>query len=208
MRKIKMDDAFCFSARSIMHNRIKELRTARGWSMRELADRANSSASTINGLEKGKTQINVAWLKRLSEVFEVPPEEILGIESAPVRQISEDAAQFEQASQSVRQIKLEDAQFLYEAKTQVLDQLGILPGMILVVDMSPSAVDALRQGDVVVAQTYDGMSAVTILREFIAPSLLITNSSTRNLPIINTRTDDAVVKGVVVSSVSHFRRPD
>lgn len=190
-----------------MHNRIKELRTARGWSMRELADRANSSASTINGLEKGKTQINVAWLQRLSEVFEVPPEEILGIESAPARQLSEDVAQYDQSGQQVRQIRLEEAQFLYEAKTAVLDQIGILPGMILVVDMSPGAVGALRQGDVVVAQAYSDMSAVTILREFIEPSLLITNSSMRNLPIINTRTEDAVVKGVVVSSVSHFRRP-
>ena len=175
--------------------------------MRELADRANSSASTINGLEKGKTQINVAWLKRLSEVFGVPPEEILGIESAPARQLSEDAAQYDQSSGGARQIKLEDTQFLYEARTPVLDQIGITPGMILVVDMSPDAVGALRQGDVVIAQAYDGMSAITILRQFIEPSLLITNSSVRNLPIINTRQDDAAVKGVVVSSVSHFRRP-
>lgn len=72
--------------------------------------------------------------------------------------------------------------------------------------MSARAVAACGTGDVVIAQLYDGMSAMTLLRQFVAPSLLITNSYAPNLPTINTRTDDAAIKGVVVSSHSEFRQ--
>lgn len=60
-----------------MHNRIKELREARGWTQADLADRAGVHWQTINRLENGKTRINDEWMQTLAKIFEVEPREVL-----------------------------------------------------------------------------------------------------------------------------------
>jgi transcriptional regulator with XRE-family HTH domain len=187
-----------------MDNRIKELRDARGWSMRELAARANTSASTINKLEKGETVLNVVWMQRLAKIFDIPPENLLGSrdETAP----KNDAEPFKEGQEASINIPLSPTQFLYQVKSSVLDQIGIIQGDILVMDSSPSDLSALETEDVVLAQLHRGDGRVMMLRQFIAPSLLITNSSSDNQRIINLRTDNVVLKAVVVSSHSQLRR--
>lgn len=188
-----------------MRNRIKDLRKARGWSMRELAARTNSSPSAINQLEKGRSQLTATWLRVLTKVFEVPASEIADLEGERDLGFAEDTAPYEQEPSGPR-MPLNDTQFLYEVRNSVLDQLGINPKDILIVDGSKSELDHISSGDIVIAQIDDGTKAVTVLRQFIAPSLLITNSSRHNARIINTRTENAVIKGVVVSTYVNLRR--
>jgi transcriptional regulator with XRE-family HTH domain len=184
-----------------MENRIKELREQKGWSMRELAARVNATASTINKLEKGRTALNIHWMKRLGDAFNVQPEQLLG-----KGEFSDEATPYTPGPAEVAAFSLTDTQFLYEAKTEALSQIGVVPGDILVADASPEEMAKLSSEDVVIAQVYDGMKAVTILRQYIAPSLLITNSSSQNAASINLRTDDAAIKAVVVSSHSRLRK--
>lgn len=59
-------------------NRIKELREARGLSMAELAALCSrATASQINKLEKGKTQLTSYWLDQLANALGVHRLEIL-----------------------------------------------------------------------------------------------------------------------------------
>lgn len=57
-------------------NRIAEIRQERGWSMEELAARANTTASQINKLEKGRVRLNFDWMHRLARALEVHPVEL------------------------------------------------------------------------------------------------------------------------------------
>jgi transcriptional regulator with XRE-family HTH domain len=59
-------------------NLLNRLRTGRGWSMEALARRVNTTASTINKLEKGQMQLTEEWLTRLSDAFDVRKSELLG----------------------------------------------------------------------------------------------------------------------------------
>lgn len=187
-----------------MKNRIKELREARGWSMEELGRRVGIGKSGVNKWEKGVNQIKMDKLQKLAEIFEIPIYEIIDVSGNTVGSFEEDAEPYVAKNKNER-IDLGNAEFLYTAKTIVLDQIGIVPGTTLVVNMDNDATEHMQSEDIVLAQLYDGMSAKTVLRQFIAPSLLITNSSSDNHPTINLRNEDAVIKGVVTSWHSHLR---
>ena len=60
-----------------MSNRIKEFRKSRGWSMEKLAKRINTTAPTIDKLEKGETKLVSHWLENLAEVFDVSPDVLI-----------------------------------------------------------------------------------------------------------------------------------
>ena len=199
-----MDDLPEGGTKSVMDNRIKELRDARGWSMRELAARANTSASTINKLEKGETVLNVLWMQRLAKIFDIAPESL--IETQDDSPAKNDAEPCKEGQEVGINIPLSETQFLYQVKSTVLDQIGIVPGDILVMDTSPSEFSALVTEDIVLAQLSQHETRVLMLRQFVAPSLLITNSSSDNRRIINLRTDDVALKAVVVSSHSQLRK--
>lgn len=183
-----------------MQNRIKELRKERGWSVRALAERLNAGAGTISELENGRTQLNTTWITRLAKVFDVSPEDVVGW-GVSSRGFSEDAEAY---TGDTSHLKLTDTQYTYIVKSECLNQLGINIGDILLVDMSPEAFKRLQTGNIVVAQAYDGVKATTILRQFLAPNILVTNSSKENAPVINTDTEDVTVKGIVTSAMKNF----
>jgi transcriptional regulator with XRE-family HTH domain len=186
-----------------MKNRIKNLREERGWSMRELADRLNSSASTINNLEKGNVRLNTDWIERLAKIFNVSHDDIFDFEERQTSLVVDDVVLYSNDDQP---IKLGPSEVIYEVKTVALDQIGILPGILLVVDTTPEHVASLQSEDVVIAQLYNGKVPITLIRQYIAPSLLITNSSERNAPTINLRTHDAGIKGIVTAAHRQMRR--
>ena len=185
-----------------MENRIRELRQARGWSMRKLADKVSTSASTINKLEKGETTLNVHWMERLARVFDVSAAELLG--SASDKPVLQGDVILHEQKQDETKLALTDTQVLYEVKTKALDQRGIMPGAFLVVETAKASVTAIEDGDLVIAELNGDRDAVTLLRQYTAPSLLITNSSDDNAPIINLRNEDAGLKGVVVAAHNFF----
>jgi transcriptional regulator with XRE-family HTH domain len=57
---------------------LNRLRKGRGWSMEALARRINTTASTINKLEKGQMRLTEDWLERLADAFDCTKAELLG----------------------------------------------------------------------------------------------------------------------------------
>lgn len=57
--------------------RIKSLRSRKGYSQEELAERTGLSLRTIQRIENGETEPRGDSLKRLADAFDVPPDEIV-----------------------------------------------------------------------------------------------------------------------------------
>lgn len=61
-------------------NLIKQFREERKWTMQILADNCYppTTASQINKLEKGKTQLSLLWMKRIGKAFDIEPLDLVG----------------------------------------------------------------------------------------------------------------------------------
>ena len=62
-------------------NKIKNLRKAKGYSQEEVAERLSISQSAYARIERGESHSWAAHLEKLSEIFEVKPEELLSDDS-------------------------------------------------------------------------------------------------------------------------------
>jgi len=59
-----------------MRNNLEELRTRRGWTQQELAERVDVSRQTIISLENGRYNPSILLAFRLARLFEVKIEDI------------------------------------------------------------------------------------------------------------------------------------
>ena len=59
-----------------MDNHLEELRTKKGWTQQELADRVEVSRQTIISLERGRYNPSITLAFRLARQFEVAIEDI------------------------------------------------------------------------------------------------------------------------------------
>lgn len=59
-----------------MNNRLKVLRAERDWSQQDLAERLGVSRQSVNAIEKGRYDPSLPLAFSISEVFELPIEEI------------------------------------------------------------------------------------------------------------------------------------
>ena len=59
-----------------MKNKLRELRTARGWSQAELGEQLNVSRQTINALEKEKYDPSLPLAFKIAALFDLRIEEI------------------------------------------------------------------------------------------------------------------------------------
>ena len=195
--------------------KLKQLRELRGLSMAKLAAKIGREAPLIYKLEKGITRYNETLLADLAAALDVSPAELLDedLEAMPEKAsakqgFSEDAIPFDGDPKIARLPDLSPNEFVYNVRTRILDQIGIIPGDLLIIDTGQGFRSRLRDGDVVVAQIYevaDPMKATTVLRQFLAPSMLVSNSTGENPPPINTKSTGAALTGVMVSS--HRSKP-
>lgn len=68
-------------------NNIRELRQARGWSMRELAEKMSEQGepvhfTTVAKIERSQRKLTIEWAKRFADALDVRPAEIIGDEDA------------------------------------------------------------------------------------------------------------------------------
>lgn len=78
------------SSRVELGQRVRELRTARGLTLREVADRLQVSAATISAIENGKTGVSAQRVARLAEELGVPVQRMFGApdaEASPLRAV-------------------------------------------------------------------------------------------------------------------------
>ena len=59
-----------------MKNILRELRTERGWSQADLADRLEVSRQTINAIETGRYDPSLPLACKIAKIFRKPVEEI------------------------------------------------------------------------------------------------------------------------------------
>jgi len=67
----------------MLNQRIRELRCACGWSQVELAKRLGLSKQTVSNWENDNIQPSIEMLVRLSKVFGVSTDYLLGLEQIP-----------------------------------------------------------------------------------------------------------------------------
>ena len=65
-----------------MKNRVRELRSGRGWSQGELAQRLEVSRQTVNAIETEKYDPSLPLAFRIARLFELPIEQIFDDERA------------------------------------------------------------------------------------------------------------------------------
>ncbi len=58
-------------------NRIREFRTARDWSLQQLAEASGTSKSQIDKLEKGERRLTVDWMVRLAKPLACDPRDLM-----------------------------------------------------------------------------------------------------------------------------------
>ena len=59
-----------------MKNRVRELRSARGWSQGELAEKLAVSRQTVNAIETEKYDPSLPLALKIGKLFKLPVEEI------------------------------------------------------------------------------------------------------------------------------------
>ena len=64
-------------------NRIRELRTAKGWSQDDLASRVGCSKPQISDLERGKRGLDLDWMRRIADALDVTPADLLTADDNP-----------------------------------------------------------------------------------------------------------------------------
>jgi putative transcriptional regulator len=64
-----------------IRNRVKELRTARGWTQQELADAVGVSRQSINSIERDRYVPSLELALTFGRVFAVPTDGIFKIEA-------------------------------------------------------------------------------------------------------------------------------
>ncbi len=67
----------------MLGQRICELRTARGWSLVQLAKRVGAAKQTVSNWENDNIQPSIEMLVRLSRIFGVTTDYLLGLEDTP-----------------------------------------------------------------------------------------------------------------------------
>ena len=63
-----------------MKNRLRELRTAKGWSQSDLADRLNVSRQTINAIETEKYDPSLPLAFKVARLFKSKIEDIFELD--------------------------------------------------------------------------------------------------------------------------------
>ena len=131
------------------------MRLKRGLSMDKLAALIGREKPLIYRLEHGFARYNESTLKALAEALGVQPFELLENDGAPMRGMAEDAVPYDMQDDGKSLPALKNTEFAYVVSTATLDQIGILPGDVLIIDTGTERLRRLKDGDVVIAQICD-----------------------------------------------------
>ncbi len=70
-------DDTAHSARVAFGRRVRAVRTERGWSQEELADRAGLHRTYISSLERGQRNVSLENIRHLADALDVSPGDLL-----------------------------------------------------------------------------------------------------------------------------------
>lgn len=191
----------------MVRHRIKEIREARRLTQEALGQRIGRTKSTISKLESGETALDLAIAKKIADALEVGLQDVLAIEpegsSNRPSGFEDDAERYTPPTGDPLKAYEANNQHLMTVNSAVVDKAGIEPGDIVIVDYSETACANVKQLKVVIVRyhptgdpTEEGQ---TLIRQFVPPSMLITNSSKINYRQIDMDKEAAAIVGVVES---------
>jgi transcriptional regulator with XRE-family HTH domain len=197
-----------------MANKIREMRIAKGMTVDQLAAETGLSQPYLSRLEKGrrgKRGIPEDTAQLIAKALESDIPTVMGYTSNSVAlALAEDASPYQPQHDDLLLdfVKKRQNVMPYTIRTNVLDRLDIFAGDVVLLDISADAVENVEPMAAVVARIYgsETTTPVTVLRQFVPPSLLITNSTGRNMPMLDLEKDPVAIKGVIVAKHRSMKR--
>lgn len=193
-------------------NRIGPLRKAKGLTLEQLAERSGLSVAYLSRLQSGERMLSVPNAERIARALEVSTTEVLGLEGPngdPVTGFAEDDLQPYEAGPSETQLRASaDNRYLMTVTTNAVENLGIRVGDVVEIDSSAAICKSPPPLSAVLVQYHPDadkpMAAVTLLRQFVPPTKLITNAANLEGPPLDLSRDDAQILGVVTWAHRRF----
>lgn len=179
-------------------NRIRQLRLARSLTLQQLADAVGTTTTTISRMEKGEVELVHAKLEAVARQLGCDWLDLVREPESPTG-FADSAAPFvAPRGHPLAGFAGNSHDAMFQAKDDMLDAIGIRAGDIVIFDVSAAAVRGVQTGDVVVAQVYgEALTAArTVMRQYVAPDLLVANMRHGTAPPINMADVDAAIKGV------------
>jgi transcriptional regulator with XRE-family HTH domain len=179
-------------------NRIKQLRLEKGLTIGQLAEKVGLSESHLSRVEAGVRGVKLSKLGALAKVLGVPMIELMPQESF---EHPSDLVPFVPPKGSaVAKALASSTQRMFRVQSGVLNELGISEGDLLIADCSAKSIATLANGSPVIAEFENGKSGekALLLRQHIAPHLLITNSSDQNSISIQMLKAPVKITGIVL----------
>lgn len=171
-------------------------------SQEQLALAIGRTKSVISRIEAGRTSLDLEIAQQIADTLNATLADVLGISTGgkPLSGFAEDVTPYDAAGPQYP--ALPPNQFRYLVATAACENAGVKPGDIVVIDDSAAAVGTVQSLDIVVVAYHHPQTpnkAAHLLRQFVPPSLLITNSGHDNARSIDVAREDASIMGVVVS---------
>ena len=173
-------------------NRIREIRDAAGLTQEQLAERVGTTANSIWRLESGLTRLTQHWMIKLGEALGCVPAALISNVAAAECTADVEAGDSTPVSDAIASRGFR----VYRVTARSVVKAGYEPGDTITVDETEYAAAHPRPLDIVLVEVDAGSTRV--LRQFVPPSLLVTNRSGSNLAI---NLDDPTVKPQIIGVV-------
>lgn len=191
--------------------RIRDLRKQAGLTQEELAELSGISNTEISRIETGKREVSMKQATKLASALNKSPAYLLGLTESETEAsfpsgLTRDVSTYEPELGDPFAKLAGPNRHLRLAQTNVLDRVGILPGTVMVINDSETALSKLKPLQAVQALYLPpgARSPIEIIRQFVPPSLLITNCSTGNLPSLDTEQDDVQIVAIIETVHRHI----
>jgi transcriptional regulator with XRE-family HTH domain len=165
-------------------NRIRQLRLERGLSLTEFAKLVGISESHLSRVESGVRGLHLSKMEAVARALGVPVATILSGQS--LGYMPDVAPYTPPKGSAIERALTSSTQRMFKVLSDVLSELEVSEGDPIIADMAVNSIKELKMGDVVVAQVFvdDSKEGVLLLRQYINPKLLISNSADQNaMPI-------------------------
>lgn len=165
-------------------NRIREIRQRKKMSAQELANLVGTAQSTIHRLETGQQRLTDIWMEKIARALNVEAIDLLVIANK-ISTFHEEVKFFEHGNVANDR---HNSNVLFQVTSNSLDYLGFQVNEVRSFSIQQADLANVKTGDVVIHAIRDEAQKdkeVLVLRQFVAPSLLVANSKSLNLPTID-----------------------
>jgi transcriptional regulator with XRE-family HTH domain len=196
-------------SRTRNRNQIKRLRLLRGLTSEQLAEKVGISQGYLSKIERGdaaKRGMRLEMLEKFAMALQTDVETVAASNEGMTKPavpagMQDDVVPYEGGKDDPTVVSPRRRQNIdeWEVRSNALSNLQVHPGMIAVVNTSDEAIDSIAPLAMVIAEAFDPATKELrkLLRQFVPPSLLITNSEGENAPIIDISVQDAQIRGVI-----------